>query len=214
MKHVTLISRSVNGKAGWRLIGEGGVPVSAFDAFNDSLAKGHPTNTRKAYCFAVARFIDYLIEGEKASEGGVDRARIRDLVEAYPEWLTLGALSGHETAKELGAKIASPALARRSADLALAAVKRFMELSERLRAEQAERGLDPSSVDAIPLWEEMGEALPLPTGQRLAMAKKSMLAGVLAGGPKLTRSWTLSVAPASVDLFDQEAAFPFLVSLY
>lgn len=209
MKHVSLVSRSVNGKAGWRLIGEGGVPVSAFDAFNDSLAKGHPTNTRKAYCFAVARFIDYLIEGEKASEGGMDRARIRDLVEAYPEWLTLGAFSGHETAKELAAKIASPALARRSADLALAAVKRFLELSERLRAEQAERGLDPSSVDAIPLWEEMGEARSLPTGQRLAMAKKSMLAGVLAGGPKLTRSWALSVAPASVDLFDQEAAFPF-----
>lgn len=208
MKHVSLLATTIQGQEGWCLVGPEGHPIQAFEAFNMMLLKRHPANTRKAYAHAVARFIDYLLAAEKS--GMVfDRPTIRGLVEAFPDWLMLGGSSGNSIAQAMNKLIASPMLARSSADQAIAAVKRFLELSERLRQEQVESGIEPNSVDAIPLWEEMDKPRQLSQGEAGALHAKSMLAGVLSGGPKLIKDWALPIAKAPQNLFEQDVAFPF-----
>lgn len=215
MKNVTLIRSVRSGKISWRLLGEGGLPNGAFECFASYLERKHAQNTRKAYSEAVARFFDYLLEGErrlKERKETFSRSAIRDLIEAYPDWLILGKASGNALVRDMHERLPSPELATPSAQSAMAAVKAFLALSERVRQELkeiADSGESDLFIDAAPLWEEIGESRPIKKTESLALKNMTMLGGVLSGGPKLISAWELPAGKLASPDYDQEKAFPF-----
>jgi integrase/recombinase XerD len=91
-------------------------------------------------------------------------------------------------------------------------VRRFLKLSEDVRKEMAEvarmRGSDSAEVDAGPLLPGTGTRRELKPYEVRAMQANSMLAGVVAGGPKLIASVVLDDGDDSAS-YEPQRAFPY-----
>lgn len=212
LKNVSLIDVRVDGKKSYGLLDPNGRRISAFDAFAKTLIRG-PFNTRTAYCRNLARFFDYLIEAAAhiTPDGtALTRDDLVEVLEAYREYLVYGGRSGNRLACAVHSTLASPMVSAATCELMHAPVRRFIELSEALRKhlEQLQRhGLTTSAVDPLPL-------LPAPTKRRpsvhevQALRVRSMLAGVISGGPKLLTDAVLPTVKGAAP-YDEKRAFPF-----
>lgn len=139
-----------NGVRTWRLVTLDGTRVDAFDVFCARNAEYAPT-TRKRYAEAVARFLDYLFEAGVMA-GPVAASHLNRVVDAFPLLLqdgsskTAARIEAHrpEVPEEQWlARVAraldwDPLLPNSLAN-ALAAVNRFLKLSESLAREARER---------------------------------------------------------------------------
>ncbi|MBS0340623.1 MAG: site-specific integrase [Proteobacteria bacterium] len=212
-KNVSLRSRTENGRATWRLLGPDGQPIEAFTAFATGL-RSSPRNTRNSYCRHLAEFIDYLIEATALIGQGrqLSKLELTEVIEAYGEYLRLGADAGNSIAREVAAHLPPGTNAANSITPKKAAVRRFLKLSEEIRKEMAELAMLSSHVTSQiasePLLPELGQRRALKPAQVRAMQASSMLAGVIAGGPKLVEAVLLD-EEADDAPYDERRAFPY-----
>lgn len=214
-KNVTLLPTTKDGQKIWKLLGPDGNPIPAFDIFAVHLLSAK-LNTRIAYSRHVAAFLDYMFEAYdrlQATDPAFEPTtlRLRKVIEEYNDYLTLGTDSGKPIAALVSASLPSPRCSTSSAALANAAVRRFLNLSEDIRSEMEELAtlrLADGHVDGLPLFPEMGKKVAISVSQRQQMMSKSLLAGVISGGPKFLKSVSL---PTSVPRASKEddRAFPF-----
>lgn len=214
LKNVSLIEARLNGKQSWRLLGPDGVPIRAFEVYARSLER-RSVNTRSSYCRWLAEFFDYLIEASflvsAGQDGRVNQDSLTDVIEAYDEYLVFGADSGNAIARRINDLLPSPRVSRRTSSVKHAAVRSFLRLSERVRAQMSELSeLGYGSADSAKqkLFFGTGEKRELAENQRRALAANSMFAGVVAGGAKLIEEGILPTAVPDTT-YDQERAFPF-----
>lgn len=217
MKHFTLIESFSQGKKTWRLLGLDGQPLAPFDLFAQALLRKSPVNTRESYCRHVALFLDYLAEAGELLAETTDQVAFRktqlvDVIDSFPDWMIAGGSGVTEMAKTLAARYPSPMVKGATADLAMSAVKKFLKLSERIRRQLEELesvGLASGFVDKHELIPGLGEQRELTRFERQAMLTRSMMAGVLSGGPRLIEACVFPTVVATTPYFNTDRAFPF-----
>lgn len=218
LKNVSLVKSMQDGKATWRLLGPAGIPLDSFTAFADSLLRKHGFNTRVSYCRHLAAFYDYLFEAEvvlrvkKPGKHPLSRANLKNILEAYDEYLVHGEDSGNEIAKLISQSKPSPRYPANTSALMHAPLRKFLSLSEHIRQELEELstlGMAPvQCVDTEPLFPNLHSKVPVSASQHRGMTANSMIAGVISGGPKLLKSTTLPAMSTQVS-YDENRAFPF-----
>lgn len=134
-KNVSLRARTVDGLPTWKLLGPDGRPIAAFDAFANLLRR-EPKNTRDSYCRHIAEFIDYLVEvsAQFASDRQLTKLELSEAIEAYGDYLRLGADAGSHIARSVAAQLPPGANSAASLVPKKSAVRRFLRLSEEVRA--------------------------------------------------------------------------------
>lgn len=216
-KNVTLITCDIDGITSYKLLDSQGA-VSAFTVYAGTLAK-HPFNTRKTYCHAVADFFDYFYEAgfhlANGDEGktGLTKAELRTVIESWDDYLTDGEESGKELIRLICTTLPSPKVLKSTSAVKKAALTSFLLLSDELREESAnlislQLIASPIQVDPEPLFESFHKVVKIGIYERRAMMEKSMLAGVIAGGPRLKRKSQLR-NKAIANMFDMNRIFPF-----
>lgn len=211
-KHVSLRERVVNGKTVRLLLGPDGHPLDAFTAFSVSL-RNFPFNTCKAYSKHVAEFIDYLIEAKifVAPSRAFTKFELVETLESYGEYLLLGIESRWPIAREVARTRPSILNSFTSIVPKKAAVRRFLQVSEQVRQEMAELVSiygGNASVSCVPLFPDIGNKRRLTQHEITALSANSMLAGVIAGGPKLVHCIVLE-SESEVESYDEHRAFPY-----
>lgn len=211
MKHVTLVADEQGGVPTHHLIGPEG-RIAAFDVYARTLLKV-PFNTANAYRFGLARFFDYFIEAttilSERTQGGLTQEQLIECLEAYNEYLVYGAESGNELAKDVAARNPSPMVSQGSAALLHAPLRGYLDLSEEVRkqaAQLADAGILKQRIAPGALIARKRSAPS--TAQVRAMSANSLLAAVIAGGPRLLKEAVLRSAPLQREVSDDEA-FPF-----
>lgn len=136
------------GTTSWRLATHSGVVVPAFDHFCDSLLD-YPLATRKRYAEAASRFLDYLVEAGVFGQTAATAKRLNEVIEAYPRFLRDGSAGlisrirarGHTPDDDWLVAVAEALEWKplKSQSNTLAAVNRFLSLSETLAREELER---------------------------------------------------------------------------
>lgn len=211
-KNVTLRYRTINGRSTWRLIGPDGKISDPFTAFAESLRHA-PTNTRETYCRHLAQFFDYLIEAAIVIGKGapLTKLQLTEVVEAYGQYLLMGRDADLNVAREVAATL-DPGFNKPSSVVPKkAAVRRFMSLSESIRKELLEfRGISghESELGGSALFPELDGRRKLSASEITAMQAHSMIAGVVAGGPKLRDSVPLEGNRVDIE-YDERRAFPY-----
>lgn len=212
-KNVSLRKRTQDGRPTWTLVGPDGHTIAAFDAFAASL-RNAPPNTRNSYCRHVAEFIDYLLEVSaiRAQDRQLTKMELTEAIEAYPDYLRWGQDASKDVARAVAARLPPGANAAASLLPKKAAVRRFLELSEEVRKEIAEisrmQGRAGLPVASEPALAGASRRRKLQPHEVLAMQGNSMLAGVIAGGPKFVKAIVINDRESSIP-YDVERAFPF-----
>lgn len=211
-KHVSLRRRKLSGRTSWLLLGPDGRPIDAFTAFAESL-RNAPPNTRDSYCRHLAEFFDYLIEAAALIGGGrqLTKLELTETLEAYGDYLLLGTDASRPIAQAVATKLPPGVNKPSSVVPKKAALRRFLNLSEDVRKEMAELARLYGSRSVIadtPLLPGLGHKRPLQPREVVAMQAHSMLAGVVAGGPKLVECVVLGDAVDSAP-YDEQRAFPY-----
>lgn len=211
-KNVSLRRRTIDGKPSWKLLGPDGWPIAAFDAFAKSL-RNVATNTLDSYCRHLAEFLDYLIEAHVVIGQGraLTKLELTDVIEVYGDYLRLGVDANSETARRIAAQLQPGVNAATSVVPKKAAVRRFLKLSEAVRKELAELArLSPSTSQVVDekLFAELNTRRELKPYEVQAMQAHSMLAGVVAEGPKFVDAVLLDDAVDGVQ-YDESRAFPY-----
>lgn len=212
-KHVSLRSRTVNGRPTWRLLGPDGQPIAAFDAFAHALRK-RAKNTLDSYCRHLAEFLNYLIEFSTLFAQGrqLTKLELSEAIEAYGEFLQLGVDSGNEIARAVAAQLFPSSNSKASLAPKKAAVRRFLKLSEEIRKELIEMaqidGRANAQVDPEPLLPELSIRRDLQPYEMSAMQSNSVIASVITGGPKLINSIVMAGEIGETP-YDERRAFPY-----
>lgn len=216
LKNVTLLRAKKNGKSTWRLLGVTGSELEPFQIFADSMQRKYPKRTRDNYCLHLAQFIDYLYEAsallsDVRGEQKITRSLLEDIIEAYDEYLVYGDDSGNEIARLVASSIPSPRNKRSTSALKHAPIRKFLRMSERVHQQTLElikAGLKQGVEDSTSLFQATSLMTPPTPAQRNALLANSMLAGVVAGGPKLLHSAILPTVTPQVR-YSEGRAFPF-----
>lgn len=214
-KNVTLVDYEKDGICAYKLLGPTG-EIKAFTAFSDSLLR-EPFNTRQTYCRHVADSFDYIYEAAihlaRSGSGAVGllKSQLREILECWRDYLVLGEHSGKLLVRSVCTTLPSPYVSQETAAQKHAALREFLRLSERVREEAAQLvtlGLmsTKTEIDLEPLFHELNLSLPIATAERVAMARNSMLSGVIAGGPKKKMAIVLEVPDQKS--FDKRNVFP------
>lgn len=209
-KNVTLRKRNVQGQATWVLLGPDGLPIPAFSSFAHSL-RNNARNTLNSYCRHLAEFLDYLIEVSTLYEGLMTKLQLSEAIEAYGDYLLLGVDADHSIARAAAARLPPGKSSPASLVPKLAAVRRFLRLSEAVRREleDLERlGLHDRISQPAPLLPELGQRRKLLPSEVCAMKANSMLAGVIAGGPKLVDCVALARGVVEIP-YEETREFPY-----
>ena len=211
-RHVSLRKQELDGRSTWQLLGPDGRPIVAFTAFAKSL-RNAPSNTRNAYCRHVAEFFDYLIEATAlfGQERPLTKLELTDTLEAYGEYLLLGLDANRPIARAVATTLPPGQNKPSSVVPKKAALRRLLKLSENVRREMAELArLNGSRVVIAdtPLLPELGTRRPLQQHEVRAIQAHSMLAGVVAGGPRLIESVALFEETGGTP-YDERRAFPY-----
>lgn len=211
-RHVSLRRRFLNGRASWVLLGPDGRPIHAFSAFAEALRNG-PKNTFDSYCRHLAEFLDYLIEATALLGHGqpLTKLQLTETLEAYGDYLLYGVNAASPIARAVAETLRPSVNASASVISKKAALRRFLKLSEEIRkeiSEQAHLYGSQAAVAAAPLLPELGQKRPLLPREIKAMEANSMLASVIAGGPKLVKCVALRGGSVAAP-YDENRAFPY-----
>lgn len=212
-KYVSLRNRTENGEATMCLIGPDGRLIAGFTAFVQTL-KRNSFNTRNSYCRHLAEFIDYVIEVNVVLAQGrvLTKMELKDALEAYGDYLRLGPDAVNPLARQI-ANTLPPGINKHSSVIPkMAAVRRFLSVSEEIRKEMLEIALLSGSQNTFianePLIPEIGKRRKITPAENNKLQANSMLAGVIAGGPKLIRHVALT-EKADNQSYDELRAFPY-----
>lgn len=216
LKNVSLLQTEKNGKTSWRLLGTTGVELESFRIFADSLLRKYPKSTRASYCQHLAEFINYLYEAAFVLTGHgsglqITRSLLEDIIEAYDEYLVYGLNSGNEIASLVACSMPSPRNKRVTSALKHAPIRKFLSMSERVHQqtiELIEAGLSTGIEDERSLFPSPGLQSPPTSAQKKAILANSMIAGVIAGGPKLLHCAMLPTSSPQAK-YEEGRAFPF-----
>ncbi len=135
-----------NGQESWKLSTREGDPVPAFNYFCEKNS-GYSFRTQKRYAEVVSRFIDYLYESHVFGQA-VRPGYLNSVVDAYPTLLREGSeVTASRVRKsnsdiwlaEVAERLDWAPLAPKSFDNTIAAVNRFLRLSESLSREATEK---------------------------------------------------------------------------
>jgi len=160
----------------------------------------------------LAEFLDYLIEASSIQGGQLSKLQLSEAIEAYGDYLLLG--TDAKSAVACAVAKQSPPGENSPASLVpkKAAIRRFLGLSEEVRKEMAElarlKGCCEMPIDGDPLLPELGARRELQPFEIRAMQANSMLAGVIAGGPKFIDCVVLKGGIGDVP-YEQNRAFPY-----
>jgi integrase len=171
-----------------------------FDFFSEHLLPGGGSgadawNTRYNYTQQSAHFLDFMIEAVnwQVEQGQDDMtgAALSRLIRKYPKFLAEAEDSGDTLVAEVARRLNATSCAYTSQTVYLAAVNKYLDLSEDFNATM--RDLCIRDVNDIPLYSET-DLFPEVVGkvelcshERIALNKKSMLAGVMSGGARMKR---------------------------
>lgn len=171
-----------------------------FSYFMEHLLPGEGSNadaknTRILYGRRVAHFDDFLIEAVKymieQGEDDISGTILSRLIKKYSKFLAEANESGDELVAEVAKRLNATPCAPSTQAVYIAAVNKYLDLSENFNTIM--RDLNIRDVNGTPLYSEVDlfpEAsgrVNLPTSERNALTKNSMLAGVMSGGAKLKR---------------------------
>lgn len=183
-----------NGQETWTLSTRAGAPVPAFNYFCEKNAD-YSFRTQKRYAEVASRFIDYLYEAQVFDEA-VRPGRLNAVVEAFPTLLRDGsAVTASRVRKgnhDLWLAVAAERLdwaplAPKSFDNTIAAVNRFLRLSESLARDSNEKatllGVDATQGHAA-LIKALDGAVLLSRHEVSAMKQNSMFGNVAKYAPK------------------------------
>lgn len=212
-RHVSLGTVELNGASSWRLLGPDGLPILAFDVFAKTLSR-NAYHTRKNYCRWLAEFFDFLIEAcfhtAPETAGQVSREALCEILESYDDYLVLGENSGRELVRSVSAVLPSPHVSHTSSSIMHAPVRCFLKLSEEIRRRMRE--LEDSNlftdVDGQTLFSFVGRRRALTYYEQGSLKANSMIAGLIAGGPKSVQYSVLPTISSQIK-YDHERAFPF-----
>lgn len=217
LKNVTLMKDTKHGKVTWRLLGPNGIPLESFTAFADSLLRKHGFNTRVSYCRHLAAFYDYLFEAEvvlskNTPSEPLTRAKLKNILEAYDEYLVHGEDSGNEIARLVSQSKPSTRYSASTSALMHAPLRKLLSLSEHIRQDLQELGplgmASVGGVDTESLFPELHSKVPVTQRQYRTLVTNSMIAGVISGGPQFLNSTVLPTTTAQIN-YDENRAFPF-----
>jgi integrase len=205
MKNVSLIESSTNKIKSWKLLNNNSEAIESFTIFSNLLIKKYSLNTRLSYCRNVALFIDYIEEAaELFKDKNFTKSFLVNIIESFPDWLMFGESSGNEITLTVHKNYSSPIYSKQTIDLIMASVRLFLSVSERIRIEQENNGEFTDSK----LINNINTKNIISKQTRNKLIDKSMLAGVISGGPQLLKACILPI-PKSQPYFSIERAFPF-----
>lgn len=183
-----------NGQETWTLSTRAGDPVFAFNSFCESNANFR-FSTQKRYAEVVSRFIDYLYEAQVFDQV-VQPARLNSVVEAYSILLRDGSeVTASRIRKsnndlwlaDVAERLDWAPLASNSFDNTIAAVNRFLRLSESLAREAREKavllGVDDKQGYTA-LIKALDGAVTLSRHEVAAMKQHSMFGNVAKYAPR------------------------------
>ena len=220
-----------NGLPTWRLKTLDGTPVEAFSAFCEHNVD-YAFSTQKRYAETVSRFIDYLFEADVFGRS-TSAKHINAVIDAYPILLRDGsdvtALRIEQNdfksdsdqwlvgvARELDWEPLRP----NSFANTLAAVNRFLKLSESLAREASEKASllgVKLEIGEVPLIKALDGLVTLSRHEILAIKQNSMLGNVVKFAPKGIQRAKRLRGPASPGQIDRKvldfplSEFPKLV---
>lgn len=183
-----------NGQETWKLSTLTGDPVPAFNYFCEKNAD-YSLRTQKRYAEVASRFIDYLFEAQVFDQA-VRPSHLNAVIEAFPSLLRDGSAitSSRVRKSENNQWLAGVAerldwgpLAPKSFDNTIAAVNRFLRLSESLARETSEKaallGID-AKQRYTGLLKALDGAVTLSRHEVQAMKQNSMFGNVAKYAPK------------------------------
>jgi integrase len=182
-----------NGQESWELSTVTGDPVPAFNYFCEKNAD-YSFRTQKRYAEVASRFIDYLYEAQVFGEA-VRPGHLNAVIEAFPTLLRDGsAVTSSRVRKskndlwlaEVAERLDWAPLAPKSFDNTIAAVNRFLRLSESLAREAHEKaavlGLDAKQGHTA-LIKALDGVVTLSRHEVNAMKQNSMFGNVAKYAP-------------------------------
>lgn len=210
-KNVSLRKRNANGHPSRVLLGPDGQPIPSFSAFAHSL-RNNAQNTVISYCRHLAEFLDYLIEAAAIHGAQMSKLQLSEAIEAYGDYLQLGPDACTNIARAVAARLPPGVNSATSLDAKKAAIRRFLRLSEDIRKEMSELARLERKVDVLvdvePLLPGLGQRRELSPFEVRAMQANSMIAGVIAGGPKFIDCVVLDGGVGDVP-YENNRAFPY-----
>lgn len=212
LKNVSLIETTLSGKQSWKLLDPDGLPIPAFGVFAKTLEK-RPLSTRRNYFRWLAEFIDFLFEAAAwpSADSSVSLDDLVAIFEAYDEYLVLGEESGNLIAQQVCKTMPSPRVSNVSSATMHAAIRKFLKLSERIRAQMlqlTQAGFSPNGISDQKLITGLGEPRAPTAYERQGMLRNSMLAGCISKGPQLIEEVVLPTSTPDVT-YEHQRAFPF-----
>ena len=211
-RNVTLLETELHGKQSYRLLDPDGRSIAAFDVFAKTLQR-QSVNTRKNYLRWLAEFFDYLFEAAAWCDDGdaISQDALIEIIEAYDDYLVLGAESGNSLAQRINQTMPSPLISSTSSGTKHAAIRKFLKLSERIRLQMLElttAGVQVGEVAGQKLISGLGECSAPTSFVRQSMVRNSMLAGCISGGPRMVEEGVLRTSTPDLT-YEHERAFPF-----
>lgn len=183
-----------NGQETWKLSTLTGDPVPAFNYFCEKNAD-YSFRTQKRYAEVASRFIDYLFEAQVLDQA-VRPSHLNAVIEAFPTLLRDGsAITSSRVRKsendqwlaDVAERLDWGPLAPKSFDNTIAAVNRFLRLSESLARETAEKaallGID-TRQRYTGLLKALDGTVMLSRHEVQAMKQNSMFGNVAKYAPK------------------------------
>lgn len=227
LKNVSLLYQRQNGESSWILLHNGGERDPYFDYYVKHLINDHymAFNTKKSYCYAVARFVDYLIEVAKFAEEDFGSNEcltgdyLRRVIDKYPKVLACATNTGDDLIQAVCQRQSLKPLKKSSQIVHIAAINRYLDLSESFNVRMRELGA--STISGMPifsdsdLFPQMNNRVEMSIMERIKISIKSMIGGVISGGPKLKSCVTLTPyhvqdnGEVRKDFYEKGKEFPF-----
>lgn len=182
------------------LIKTDGQPYWPFQVYMRSLhSNGRRKSTRISYATDVAYFLDYFIECSDAAAECPDLLNdplfIVKVFQSWPPFMSMNEeqrlTSDDAFIREIGRRLKHPKVSAVTINRKIAAVRGFVEISDKFQATLSDRKqygiLDDSlNLSDEKILPEINKRRELSTNERRALIQRSMLAGVVNGGAKYT----------------------------
>ena len=162
----------------------------------------------------LADFYDYYFEAGicrlSSSENSVlVKSQLVEIIDCWRDYQVYGSDSGNEFVRAISIALPSPRVTQRTANNKLAALGRFLIMSERIRRDSlnlSRLNIRKADVDVTPLLNDFGNHVVFTAAIRSAMVKNSMLSAVLANGQE--NRLPSVFASEKIVPFDQRCVFP------
>lgn len=203
-----LLIRTTFANAESRVLLDGdGLSFWPFDVYMKWLHdQGVARNTRIGYATDVAYFLDYIAEVAHAVADGELNTELGFLQNVIRIWPTFSLLSPEQRKSSierliavLGRRLDHPAISVSSLARRLAAIRGFIDLSDRFQQGLDDRrrydllGESGESIDEC-MWGTISKRRELTLSERRRLLRNSMFAGVVSGGPKLSSEKNLRIS--------------------